>query len=279
MSLEKETHTHSNCLGTLEYILKTLNLARRLCPGQKLLARFDSGNDSDKNIIGLSKLKNTYYLVKHHLKGKNVKSAKATLTDYVMNNYSSKISYPNGSVRYYAEQDYMAGMYDESGKFIQAKCRRIISVVELNNDINTGQPLLIPYRSIHFWRTNLPQSIYAPKKVIDLYKDHGTSEQFHSEFKTDLDIERLPSSKFNTNKLFVGISQLVFNLLRIIGNQAVLSPLLNPKGKYNRLKIRTVMIKLILFPSRFMRKNKAWTICLPRSNPLSFLFQNLYFTI
>ena len=30
---------------------------------------------------------------------------------------------------------------------------------------------------------------------------HGTSEQFHSEFKTDLDIEQLPSGKFATNAL------------------------------------------------------------------------------
>jgi|GEM_PF-2572476 len=31
-----------------------------------------------------------------------------------------------------------------------------------------------------------------------LYSDHATSEQFHSEFKTDLDLERLPSGKFDT---------------------------------------------------------------------------------
>ncbi|MGV0036717.1 MAG: hypothetical protein ACNYPE_17840 [Candidatus Azotimanducaceae bacterium WSBS_2022_MAG_OTU7] len=30
-----------------------------------------------------------------------------------------------------------------------------------------------------------------------LYADHGTSEQFHREFKTDMDIERLPSGKFD----------------------------------------------------------------------------------
>jgi hypothetical protein len=29
--------------------------------------------------------------------------------------------------------------------------------------------------------------------VIALYADHGTHEQFHAEFKTDLDLTRLPS--------------------------------------------------------------------------------------
>jgi hypothetical protein len=35
--------------------------------------------------------------------------------------------------------------------------------------------------------------------VVELYYDHGTSEQFHSEIKTDLDLERLPAGKFATN--------------------------------------------------------------------------------
>ena len=48
-----------------------------------------------------------------------------------------------------------------------------------------------------FW-TSIPDS---PEKVIDLYRDHATSEQFHSEIKSDLDLERLPSGKFATNQL------------------------------------------------------------------------------
>ena len=38
-----------------------------------------------------------------------------------------------------------------------------------------------------------------PRQIIALYADHGTHEQFHSEFKTDLDLERPPSGKFDTN--------------------------------------------------------------------------------
>ena len=34
--------------------------------------------------------------------------------------------------------------------------------------------------------------MFRRKDVIDLYKHHGTHEQFHSEIKTDLDLERLP---------------------------------------------------------------------------------------
>ena len=39
------------------------------------------------------------------------------------------------------------------------------------------------------------------------------SEQFHSAFKTNLDIERLPSRKFATNALVLGVSMLACNLL------------------------------------------------------------------
>jgi len=52
---------------------------------------------------------------------------------------------------------------------------------------------------------------------MSLYCDHATSEQFHSEFKTDLDIERLPSGKFATNDLVMACATLSYNILRWIG--------------------------------------------------------------
>jgi hypothetical protein len=55
------------------------------------------------------------------------------------------------------------------------------------------------------------------EKVIALYCDHATSEQFHSEFKTDLDIERLPSGKFTTNDCVMALAVLAYNMLRWIG--------------------------------------------------------------
>lgn len=272
----RKGNAHSNCTGTLEYILESMSYARRLCPHAQLLARFDSGNDSEQNIIGLSGLKKVNYIIKHHLKGRNVQSSKATLIEYVMNNYVAKEEIEKNTVRYFAEQPFMAGMYDEDDNFVVCECRRILSVIELNTDMNTGEPLLIPYRSLHMWRTNLPIESYSPKRIIELYKDHGTSEQFHSEFKTDLDIERLPSSKFNTNALFVSLAQIVFNLLRIIGNEAVKLDFFSCKGRRKRIRIRSVILKIVLLPSKLIRKNKRWTISLPRSNPLSKVFHQLY---
>jgi hypothetical protein len=46
-----------------------------------------------------------------------------------------------------------------------------------------------------YW-TSLGPRQASPDEVIGLYRDHGTSEEFHSEVKTDLDLERLPSGRF-----------------------------------------------------------------------------------
>ncbi|WP_274522435.1 hypothetical protein [Ectothiorhodospira variabilis] len=39
---------------------------------------------------------------------------------------------------------------------------------------------------------NLPGEL-SDDDIIALYRGHATCEQFHSEFKTDMDLERLPS--------------------------------------------------------------------------------------
>ena len=205
---------HSNCPGTDEYIMRTMNLARQLCPGKTLLARFDLGNDADSNLVALSGFQNTYFLIKHLQRGRNAQYSKEALIQEVMNNYSSKHIKKDNAIYYNWEKEALAAIIDENGKQVIAKCRKILSVVELTHDINRGAPLLIPYRSLHMWRTNLPDK-YSPDQVIELYKDHATSEQFHSEFKADMDEERLPSSKFLTNKLIMAIAKIAFNILRI----------------------------------------------------------------
>jgi hypothetical protein len=68
-----------------------------------------------------------------------------------------------------------------------------------------------------YW-TNLGES---PQDVIALYHDHGTSEQFHSEIKSDLSIERFPSRSFATNRLFLALGAIAYNLLRAIDQRAM----------------------------------------------------------
>ena len=272
----REGRRHSNCPGTSEYILRTMNLARRLCPKQKLLARFDSGNDADANIVDLSDYPNSYFVIKHQQRGCNAARTKALLIEEVMNNYSTKHIKQGNAIYYNWEKESIACIIDKKGNQVMKSCRKILSVVELTHDINTGALLLIPYRSLHMWRTNLPKDQYSAEQVIELYKDHGTSEQFHSEFKSDLDVERLPSRKFLTNKLIMSLAKIAFNILRIIGHQAIQSRIIKPQKNLTRIRLRTVLLKIIYLPSKLIRKHKRWTIVLPRSNPLSQLFWEIY---
>ena len=70
--------------------------------------------------------------------------------------------------------------------------RRVIRVTERTID-KKGLLLLVPEIVLEGWWISLWTADCSNQCVIDIYKDHATSEQFHSEFKTDLDIERLPS--------------------------------------------------------------------------------------
>ena len=55
-----------------------------------------------------------------------------------------------------------------------------------------GQFNLVPDIEVEAWWTNLGD---PDEEIISLYHAHGECEQFHSEVKTDMDLERLPSGK------------------------------------------------------------------------------------
>lgn len=62
---------------------------------------------------------------------------------------------------------------------------KVIRITERTVDKH-GQVLLVPETTVEGWWTNLD---LPEEKIISLYQNHGLSEQFHSEFKTDLDLE------------------------------------------------------------------------------------------
>ncbi len=116
-----------------------------------------------------------------------------------------------------------------------------------------GQLLLTPDIELEGWWTSL--SIVADA-VIQLYADHGTSEQFHSEFKTDLDIESSLSGKFATNALVLGASMLGYNILRWIGQNGLLGPG-SPRRNAKRRRIKTVMQELMYVAARFVKTARS----------------------
>ena len=82
--------------------------------------------------------------------------------------------------------------------------------------------------------------------IVKRNLQRGECEQFHSEIKTDMDVERLPSGKFDTNELVLELTVLAYNILRLIGQESLKSKRA-PKTKHpvKRRRIRTVIVNLI----------------------------------
>jgi len=78
----------------------------------------------------------------------------------------------------------------------------------------------MPDIELNTWRTNLG---LADDEIIRLYHAHGECEQYHSEIKSDMDVERLPSRKFATNEWVLELTILAYNILRIIGQESLRS--------------------------------------------------------
>ena len=86
---------------------------------------------------------------------------------------------------------------------------------------------------------------FSAQDIIAPYAEHATHEQFHSEFKTDLDLTRLPSGKFDPNYLACQLAALGMNILRLMGQRGLLGPDAPVRHPAKRRRIKTVMQELI----------------------------------
>lgn len=114
-----------------------------------------------------------------------------------------------------------------------------------------GQHLLEPKYTLEGWWTSLTE---APQQVIARYCKHATHEQFHSEFKTDLDLERLPSGKFDCNDLVVHLGQFAYNCLRLIGQMGLTGKLSPVRHPAQRRRLKTVLQEIMYRAAQFIRK-------------------------
>ena len=125
-----------------------------------------------------------------------------------------------------------------------------------------GQVLLFPEYQIDTYWCSVEQ--LPPDEVIRFYHDHGTSEQFHSELKSGMDLERLPSSHFSSNSLILHLAMLTYNMLRIIGQISLEESDPNElpgicNKEVSRRRIRTVMQDLMYMAGRLVTRGKNGT--------------------
>lgn len=151
------------------------------------------------------------------------------------------------------------GEKDDQGNAVTRQVRRVMRLIERTIDRH-GQSLLLPQYTLEGWWTSLAEDAVDDAAVIALYRDHATSEQFHSEFKTDLDIERLPSGKFDTNDLVLAHATLAYNILRWIGQTGLLGADAPVRHPARRRRLRTVMQELMYLAGRLIASGRRLTL-------------------
>ena len=231
-----------------EYSLeRVLPLARTLTPAP-LLVRMDSGFDSAKLIAELqhqnTALGTVDWIVKWNPRSYNVQA-----------DYQALLADP---FREWATP--RAGKRVTLWRQTVGTHRRVCRLTEETIDRN-GQVLLLPKLTVEGWNTSLAQ--FSNAQIIALYADHGTHEQFHSELKTDMSLERLPSGKFNANDAVCSLAVLAYNALRIIGQNALIGDDSPVRHKAERRRLKTVIREIICAPGQWIQHARQLCLGLP----------------
>jgi hypothetical protein len=158
---------------------------------------------------------------------------------------------------------------------IERPVRRVLQLTERTIDAK-GQHLIEPQRTLEGWTTSLPARSFTPAKLIELYADHGTHEQFHSEFKSDLDLERLPSGKFDTNYLVCALAALAMNILRLMGQAGLHGPDAPLRHKAKRRRIKTVIQELVYRAGRLISRGRQMIVGLGANDRAAQAFIGLH---
>ena len=179
----REGRQHSQ-EGAGDFIRDTLRLARRITK-EKLLVRMDSAHDDMGTVRQLRRATKTDFIVKRNLR----RESKQTWLEEAQALGQRSCPRPGKEI-------FIGSLVEERKDVFE----RVVFEVVRRTISADGQALLIPEVEVQTWWTNLAA---PPADVIRLYREHSTCEQFHSELKTDMDLERLPSGKFATNALLL----------------------------------------------------------------------------
>ncbi len=253
---------------TPEFLRETLRLSHKLT-SRPLLIRMDSGNDAATN-LGILIEDGSWFIVKRNMRKSESKDEWLKLAKEVCKD----IRHPRDGKDVYIGSSWKEVDYLDSNGNNKTICMRIVYEITERFTEPDGQFLMVPEIEVNTFWTNTDMT---DDEVIDHYHAHGESEQFHSEIKTDMDVERLPSGKFDTNELVLELTILAYNILRIIG-QASLKSKRAPRSKHpvKRRRIRTVISNLILMAGHLTAHARRIVLSLGKSNIWRFVFAELY---
>ncbi|MDI6798108.1 MAG: IS1380 family transposase [Desulfatibacillaceae bacterium] len=236
----------------LPFLGKVVRRSRRLTKKQ-LLVRLDSAHCAIINLVALREYKKLSYIVKWNPR----KADPGFWRQKVFGEGRVSEPRPGKKVAVMTVHE----MHEVEGK--KYRFMRVVRVTERTID-KTGQMLVVPDIELEGWWTSL---LLPEEKVIALYEGHATSEQFHSEIKTDLDMERLPSGKFATNALVLTCAGMAYNILRLIGQKGLLGKNSPVRHKAKRRRIRTVIEELMIMAGRLVKSARQLRLRFGRHCP------------
>lgn len=265
----REGSRHSQCEGTLDFFKNTFSMLPEL-PHKKYLFRADSGHDCIGNYQSIQEFNKKHPAIRLDCIVKcNLRRESKEKWLELAKERGIKTKPRKGKTVYTGK---ITRKYDALDEPLT-----IVFKVTERTMLSDGQYLLMPEVDVEIYKTMLHD--VEPQQIIELYHQHGTSEQFHSELKTDIGLERLPSGRFSVNQRVMFLALLAFNLLRIIGQES-LSFDCNPiKGRHRikRRRLRSVIQDTISLVSRLIYHSRQWTLGFGRHSPFYETFGYLYF--
>ena len=252
--------------GTPDFLSRNIKDLEKLTPKHPYLFRLDGGNDSTDTLQVLQK-SGHFFLIKRNLR----KESLLYWLD-VAKSIGEKALYDTreGKTVYVGTYTGKGPAGDEElGDHMEI----VFQVTERTIDKH-GNFLSIPEVDVETYWTNLYED---PETIIKLYHDHGTSEQFHSELKTDMNIERLPSGKMAVNEVLLAVAMVAFNTLRLIGQTALtFTEALPYNHAGSRKRLRKVIDDLIRVGCKFIYHARKWCLKLWVKDPWHPVFTKTY---
>ena len=250
--------------GTPEFLAETFELLERV--GVKtatVLLRMDAGNDAAVN-VRLCRKEGAHYIIKRNLR-------RESLADWleIARIYGVAHDPRPGKTVYYGA--FSRFMDDGQGNL---EPWRIVFEITVRTITAKGERLLIPEINADTYWTGLME---YPETVIELYHAHGTSEQFHSELKSDMDVERLPSGKFATNVMILQTAMMAFNTLRRIGQGLLaLKEILPMQVTVQRRRLRSVLQDIMYLACKYVQRSHRHFLKFNHTSPWLHAVEVLY---
>jgi hypothetical protein len=250
--------------GMPQFLDEAIAYARQITSA-KLLVRMDAGHDDLENLRRLGKKPQVEWIIKRNQRQESEQEWLEEAQAYGV------CEEPREGKEVYT---------GETWREREGKLYRVVFEVIQRTIAADGQRLLVPDIEIATFWTSLT---LPAKQVIELYHQHGTSEQYHSEIKSDMDLERLPSGKFATNALVLSLGQVAYNVLRLCGQTSLHQnghlpsqkkmPIRKPVA---RRRLRSVIQDLMYLAARWTNHAHRWGLSFWQNNPWHGVWSSLY---